>query len=120
MKKTFTLIMASMLAFSFSAHAEKVLTGDEVKVLFSGKKFKGKNHDTGKDSTNTAKADGWMNANVLMGPNWSIKWWVNEEGLHCLKHPKFGESCGTIIDNGDGSYTRMVDGKKANTYKRFK
>ena len=120
MKKTLAFVISSLMLVSFTAHAEKELNGEEIKALFTGKKFDGKNHDTGRDSSNKAKDNGWMNADVLMGPSWSIKWWVNDDGLHCLKHPKFGESCGKIIDNGDGSYTRMVDGKKANTYKRFR
>lgn len=100
--------------------ANKELSAEETKKLFTDKKFDGKNHDTGKESSNKAKANGKMYADVLMGPTWDIKWWVDESGQHCLDHPKFGKSCGKIIDNGDGSYARMVDGIKANTYKRFR
>ena len=119
MKKTITL-MVTLLMMSTIALANEKLNGDQIKELFTDKRFDGTNHNTGKDSSNQAKANGKMYANVTMGPSWTIDWWVNESGQHCLKHPKFGESCGDIIDNGDGSYSRMVDGKKANTYKRFR
>lgn len=120
MKKSIAALAAPFLLLSSLASAGNELNSDEVTALFSDKKFDGENHSTGKSSSNRAKANGKMYANVMMGPSWTINWWVDEAGQHCLKHPKFGESCGKIIDNGDGSYSRMVAGKLANTYKRFR
>lgn len=100
-------------------HADGVLNAVQIKELFSDKRFEGTNHNTWKDSYNTSRSDGTMRADVISGPEWNIKWWVNDAGQHCIDHPKFGESCGEIVDAGNGVYHRMVKGIKVNTYEKF-
>ena len=95
------------------------VSATQIEALFSDKRFEGTNHNTGKGSYNVSKSDGTMSANVFGGPTWDIKWWVNDIGQHCLNHPRFGESCGEIVDVGGGVYYRMVKGRKANTYEKF-
>jgi hypothetical protein len=103
-----------LLGASFHAHAGKVLSNDEVKALVSGKTVHAKHEKKGFNFSVYFNADGsavrkWKNDKLQDGK------WFFKDNLHCI-NVGGGDKCGSIEDNGDGTYKRLKGG---NSNKHF-
>lgn len=103
-----------MLAVSFPVHAGKVLSADEVKALVSGKTVHAKHEKKGFNFSVYFNADGsvvrkWKNDTLQDGK------WFFKDNLHCI-NVGGSDKCGSIEDNGDGTYSRLKNG---DSNKRF-
>ena len=114
MKKRAITIAGFMMMFSLAAtsHAEKILGGEEIKALISGKTV----------DVNIEGAAKWRqyfatDGNSARSNGESSKWSV-EENKHCNTAAKL--RCAAIRDNGDGTYARLKpDGGVAATWTKI-
>ena len=107
------------LLISSPAWAEKELSADEVKALFTNKTFDVRNETKGKDLKGYDSEDG---THLIYIP-WKDKiskrkWWV-EDNMHCTSNPKRGDSCKIMKDMGGGIYHGITDGKHTHTLSNF-
>ena len=111
-------IAGIIVLFSCNASAEKVLTADETKALFSGKTFDGYNEIKERSYKVYSAPDGTMihqNARRTK----KLTWEINGAGEHCAQFPK-RNLCGKIVSMGDGVYHKInKNGKHTNTLKNF-
>jgi len=116
-----TILLTSLtIAMTFgagSAYAEKTLTADEAKALFTGKTFDGYNEIKGKSYQVFSGKDGIM-IHKNQKRSKEISWEIDSQGRHCahLKQVR----CGEIISMGDGVYHKMRDGDHINTLTNFR
>jgi len=101
MKKHATAFAALTLLFSFSqpSHADKTLTGDEIKALVSGKTV----YVSSSSSTQWRQffaADGSSDRDNGEKSDWYV-----ENDKHCNTASSL--LCASIRDNGDGTYARL-------------
>ncbi len=114
MNKIATTFAMSFLLFSFSqvSHAEKMLSGDEIKVLLNGKTA----YVTLDSSTQWRQyfaADGSSSRDNGETSDWSV-----EGDKHCNTAAKL--RCAPVRDNGDGTYARLKpNGSPAVTWTRI-
>jgi len=107
------------LMLSGNVFAAKTLNADEVKALITGKTadaeqlikgFKFKVYFNPNGDLNQLKEDG----NKVDG-----SWQVDAQGQHCVNFGA-GDQCATVVDNGDGSWTRInMAGKPVVNWKNF-
>ena len=112
--KTILIAFVIMLSASFQAHAGKVLSPDELKALITGKTVHAKHEKKGFTFSVYFNADGsavrkWKNDKMQDGK------WFFDGSLHCI-NVGGGDKCGSIEDNGDGTYKRLKGG---NSNKHF-
>ncbi len=115
--KLLTVATIVLLAGSGNVLAEKVLTADEVKALFSGKTFDGYNEIKGKSYKAYSDPNGTM-IHQNRKRTKEFEWKVDSQGQHCAIFP-VGPRCGIIVSVGDGIYHKMKDGEHINTLKNF-
>lgn len=117
-KLPFATAIGAVLLFSNPALAEKYLSIDEVKALFSGKTFDGYNEIKDVEYQVYSNPDGTMthkNAQRIK----NFKWEVDDEGRHCAFLKR--KLCGKIVDKGNGVYHKInAKGKHTNTLKNFR
>ncbi len=118
------VILAGLLAAALGTNslcaAEKTLTGDEVKALFSGKTVDYSHVTRGFRMSVFYEEDGSMrgmrDGNTLRG-----SWRVNDKGELCIEYGK-GDRCRHIVEK-DGEYRKYKEenGKKIHivTYHTF-
>ena len=112
--RSIIIAVAVMLGASFQAHAGKVLSNDEVRAIVSGKTVHAEHLKKGFNFSVYFAADGsvvrkWKNDKVQDGK------WFFDGNLHCI-NVGGGDKCGSIVDNGDGTYNRLKGG---NSNKHF-
>lgn len=97
------------------AQAGKTLSGDEVKALISGKTVHVTNNATGKKWKSHFAADG----SASLSNSTDVQTWhVDDKGQHCNSGVPL--VCAPIVDNGDGTYSRMKpNGTVAVTWTRI-
>lgn len=113
-------LLAAVLGTTSLLAAEKILTGDEVTALFSGKTV-----DyilvTKDYAVSVYYAEDGSMRGISRGKKMSGSWHVNDKGELCIDYGK-GERCRHIIE-GDGVYKKYKDkdGKKIHivTYHTF-
>jgi len=102
MNKIATAFAGFTLLFSFSqvSHAEKILSGDEIKALISGKTV----------YTSMSSSSHWRQYFAADGSsardNGEISDWSVEGDMHC-NTAATSLRCAAIRDNGDGTYARL-------------
>lgn len=104
MKKFAVAFAGFSLLFSLSqpSHAEKTLSGDEIKALVTNKTSDVVTVD-GKSFRQYFAADGSSVRNNGMSSTWYV-----EGNKHC-NTAAVNNPCATIRDNGDGTYARVLD-----------
>ena len=114
MKTIATAFAGFALLFSFAqaSHAEKLLNGDEIKALISGKTV-----DVSLSSNSQWRqyfaADGSSDRDNGEKSTWSV-----EGDKHCNTASSL--RCAAIRDNGDGTYARLkANGSPAVTWTKF-
>lgn len=106
MKKIAVSVAGFALLFSLAqaSYAEKMLSGDEIKALVTGKTTY-VTATNGKKWRQVFNADGSSERDNGQKSEWHV-----EGDKHCntaaVNYP-----CATIRDNGDGTYTRIFEGK---------
>jgi hypothetical protein len=111
------LVGFSALAARHAVSAETMLGADEVKQLISGKTVSAESLSQGSTFQVYFAPDGKAVRNHN-GRLEQASWRVNGAAEHCLAL-KSGEYCAAIRNNGDGTYTRMVDGVAKIVWTRF-
>jgi hypothetical protein len=119
-KMMLVCLLAVAMAFSGPSAAEKTLTGDEVKALFSGKTVDYTHVTTGFEMSVYYAEDGSMRG--MRGENKTGgSWRVNDNGELCIEYGK-GDRCRHIVEE-DGVYRKYKEnnGKKIHivTYHTF-
>ncbi|MGD8743102.1 MAG: hypothetical protein PVH46_06715 [Granulosicoccaceae bacterium] len=111
-------VLGAMLALATNfAMAEKVLSANEARALFSNKTFDGHNESKGKDFRVFSSADGVHNLQKSNGKRKQGEWRIDDEGHHCVS---FGsEKCTQVIDVGGGVYHKVRNGEHTHTLKNF-
>jgi len=105
-KMILVCLMAVAMVFSGTSAAEKVLTGDEVKALFSGKTVDYIHITTGFEMSVYYAEDGTMRGR--RGENKTGgSWHVNDKGELCIEYGK-GDRCRHIVEE-DGVYSKYKE-----------
>lgn len=99
-------LLAVAMAFSGRAAAEKTLTGDEVKVLFSGKTVDYTHITTGSEMSVYYAEDGSMRGR-RGDKKTAGSWHVNDKGELCIEYGK-GDRCRHIVEDG-GVYRKYKE-----------
>ena len=94
--------------------AEKVLSMDEAKALFTDKTFDGYNEKKGKSFRVYSSSDGTHVVQKKSGKIRKKTWKINDQGQHCVK-----DKCADVIDVGGGVYHKKRTGKHTHTLKNF-
>jgi len=119
--------LASVLLGIFlplSLSAGEVLTGDQIKALFSNKTVDIVKVDTSNENKKYLSAYTAEDGTRQLYIPWKDKtsertWWV-EDNQYCGSHPKKGDYCREIRDAGNGEYHAYGDGEHLRTFKNFR
>jgi hypothetical protein len=109
-------VITGLMTVTGTAMADKQLSADEVKALFSGKTFDGHNESNDKDYQVYSDPNGTMihkNAKRTK----EMKWEVTADGQHCALFKT--RKCGNIVDKGNGVYYKMNHSNHTHTLKNF-
>ena len=100
-----------MLCASFGAHAAGgYLNAEEIKNTFVGKTVDIHNLETGKKVQGYMDPDGtWVIYVPWKDKESNRKWWLDGD-KRCSSHPKWGDSCRSWLDAGEGAYHGISDG----------
>jgi len=124
MKLKIAILIVIAMTTSTTVYAGKVLTGDEIRELFSNKTcdietVKNDRQDKKYLQAYTA-ADGLRLVNVPWKNKTSeSKWWVDGD-KYCVNHPRKGDYCREIIDAGNGVYQALDNGRQIRTFTNFR
>ena len=99
-KTNFLMILISAIALGMTpVRAEKTLSAEEAKELFSGKTFDRYNVTKGRSYQGYSDPDGTM-LHKNMKRTKKTTWEIDSEGRHCVKLKK--NRCGKIVSRWDG------------------
>ena len=114
-------LLTVAMAFSGASVAEKILTGDEVKALFSGKTVDYTIVRQGFSVSAYYAEDGSMRGLSREKKQMTGSWHVNDRGELCIEYGK-GDRCRHIVEEG-GEYRKYKEenGKQVHvvTYHTF-
>ena len=124
MKLKSAILIAIAMTTSTTVYAGKLLTGDEIRELFSNKTCDIENvkvlHQDQKHLQAYTAADGsrllyipWKNKTS------ESKWWVDGD-KYCVSSPKKGDYCKEIMDAGNGVYHGLDNGRQVRTFSNFR
>jgi hypothetical protein len=94
------------LMLSTSAFAGKALNTDEVKALVTGKTADAEHLLRGFKFKAYFNPNGDLTQLKENGDTVEGTWQVDAEGLHCVDFGA-GDRCATVVDNGDGTWSRV-------------
>lgn len=106
MNKTAVFVAGCAVLFSVAplSHAEKMLSGDEIKALVTGKTTY-VTAPNGRKFRQVFNADGSSERDNGQKSEWHV-----DGDKHC-NTAAVNALCANIRDNGDGTYSRVFDGK---------
>lgn len=95
------------------------LNGEQIKQLVSGNTVLALNISQGTDYKNYFAPDGTMiSRNESTGQVYKDKRWrISDSGDICSQSAGKKETCGQVVDNGDGTYNRMDNGSPRGVWK---
>lgn len=114
------LCMIVLMMLSATAFADTPLTGDQIKQLVSGNSIDLHSNANGLDLKLYLAADGSIagrredNGNPFKGT-----WRITDSGEFCSVFASRKETCGPVMDSGDGSYKRMEEGYPRAIWKKI-
>jgi len=112
------IFLLLLFTLSTNVFAATPLTGDQIKQLISGNTVELHSLSKDKDFNVYFSAEGTTTG---QNPGKSKKipgtWRIGNAGDHCTQWGKREETCGQILDMGDGTYHRMVGGAHHATWK---
>lgn len=111
--------MTILMSLSAVAFADTKLNGDQVKQLISGNSVDGHSNAQGVDFKAYFAPDGSGTLQNEKGRKFNGVWRITESGDHCSKWGDRKETCGQIMDAGDGSYKRMEEGYPRSIWKKI-
>jgi len=117
MKKMIVGILLVLISATSIVHAEKQLTGDEVKTLFSDMSWDGVNELKEKEFKAYASPEGRHMVRLSSGKEKRGKWFVDEHTRHCVERTHL--KCGNIFDMGSGVYHKKMNGVHTHTLSNF-
>ena len=106
MKKTMTMLVASLSFLTTSVFAGPFMSAEEITTLVSGKTVSGKGLKKDFTVRTYFKADGTMDGQKN-GNKRSGKWHVNDDDMMCIEFDDGAGNCRYIKDNGDGTYSKV-------------
>lgn len=98
----FSSLLLSLALLAPAAHAGKILSGDEVKSLITGKTISVTHGASGAKWKAYFAADG---SAALDNSANQESWHIDDKGRHCNTGVPL--VCAPISDNGDGTYSRL-------------
>jgi hypothetical protein len=113
------LCMTFLMALSAAVFADTPLTGDQIKLLISGNSVDIHSNVNGRDFKFYFAADGSITARAENGSTFKGAWRITDSGEQCTKLDGKDESCGQLLDTGDGSYKRMEGGSPRAIWKKI-
>lgn len=119
MKKIF-ILTSVITAFMVTSPvlAEKVLSADEVKALFTDVTFDGRNELKGKNFQMYFSESGAAIQKKGNGSTREGEWSVDGDGRHCVEFNRL--SCAHVTDMGDGIYHKYPNGVHSHTLQNFR
>lgn len=124
MKSKYLLATLPLIFTTMHSYAGDLLTGTQIKELFSNKTCDIEKVDAKKEKKKYLKAYTSADGKRLVYLPWKDKtserkWWV-EGDRFCGSHPKNGDYCRDILDAGDGVYHALDNGKHLRTLSKFR
>jgi len=105
------LYLPFLMALSATAVAGTPLNGDQVKQLISGNTVRLHSNVQGVDYNVYFAANGSATShNESNSKNYKGTWRITDSGEHCSTWGNKEETCGIVMDMGDGTYNRMEGG----------
>ena len=117
-KVTLLSTLAVVGFFSAPALAGTPLSGAQVKQLISGNSVEAYSKARGFDFKAYFATDG-IGVSEVNGKTSKGAWRINDSGEHCSQWPKQKETCGQVVDMGDGTYNRMEEGYPRSVWKKI-
>lgn len=119
MNKAVVLSALFTIAFIFSAPvlAGTPLSGEQVKQLISGNSVEAHSNAKGFDFRVYFAPDGSA-VSERNGKTHKGEWHITDSGEHCTQWPTQKETCGQVVDMGDGTYNRMEEGYPRAVWKK--
>lgn len=124
MSKKVTLLhtLSIVIFFAAPALAGTPLSGDQVQQLISGNSVEAHSNAKGVDFKSYFAPDGSAVLEGGTGKTFKGTWRIDDAGQHCVKwirkkEPE--ESCGQIVDMGNGTYNRMEEGYPRAVWKKI-
>ena len=111
--------MTILMSLSAVAFADTQLTGDQVKQLITGNSVDAHSNAKGVDFKAYFAADGSGVLQNEKGRTFNGVWRITESGDHCSKWGDQKETCGQVMDPGDGTYKRMEEGYPRAIWKKI-
>ena len=115
----YVLAALAIMSTTLSSHAGDLLTGDQIKELFSNKTCDIEKVDVNNEDKKYLKAFTSADGKRLVYIPWKDKkskrkWWV-EGDKFCASHPKWDGFCRNIMDAGNGVYHSLDNGTHLRT-----
>jgi len=109
-----------LMTLSVAAMAGTPLSGEQVKQLITGNSVDIYSNVQGVDIKLYFAADGsTASLTESNGKKFKGTWRIDDSGKHCTKWGDKKETCGQILDYGDGTYKRMEDGYPRAVWKKI-
>ena len=112
--------MLFLMALTTSALAGSPLNGEQLKQLASGNTVSIHSIAQGADFKNYYAADrAAASLKESNGKKNKGTWRITDSGEWCVHWSGASERCGQVIDNGDGTYNRLEEGKLRSVWKKI-
>ena len=111
------IVTTSLYLISFSAVSGEMLTGEQIKELFTNKTYDIEKMDVSKNNHLSAyvSSDGKRVVYIPWKDKLSNrKWWIEGNSI-CASHPKREDYCRGIMSVGNGVYHSLDNGKHLST-----
>lgn len=118
-KVTLLSTLAVVGFFSVPALAGTPLSGEQVKQLISGNSVEAHSNAKGVDFKAYFAPDGSAVLEGSTGKTFTGAWRINDSGEHCSQWTTQKETCGQVVDLGDGTYNRMEEGYPRAVWKKI-
>ena len=109
-----------LMTLSVTAMASTPLSGEQIKQLITGNSVELHSNAQGIDFKVYFAADGSAAShNESNGNRSKGTWRIDDSDKHCTKWGVKNETCGQVLDMGDGSYKRMEEGYPRAVWKKI-
>jgi hypothetical protein len=116
-KVTLLSTLAVVGFFSVPVLAGTALSGEQVRQLVLGNSVEAHSNAKGYDFKAYFATDGSAVSEVN-GKAYKGAWRINDSGEHCTQWTTQKETCGQIVNMGDGTYSRMEEGYPRAVWKK--